>query len=245
MTSRRVVVILLLAMLALALMPSLALAGPGGSIAKALVSSFWGKVALAALTVFFLPVILWVMLREWRAERRAVKVLERLSAVDATLHPMRVRERIRECFLRVHSAWSKDQIAEASQVMTDWYWQNQELAHLRRWETEGLVNHCSVKSVGSIRPMHVEAQVVNGRVESATIVALISANMQDYLAERETGKVIEGDKEFKDVDTVWTLSLVGDALKVAQIEESYRSLTYAGQPNVVVGLEESAASRRA
>ena len=245
MTQRRIAVIVIIALLVLAVVPELALAGPGGSIAKAVVNSFWGKVALAALTLFFLPIILWVVLKEWRAERRAVKVLERLASVDMALHPMRVRDRIREAFLRVHTAWSKDQIVEASAIMTDWYWQNQELAHLRRWEKEGLVNHCSVKSVGRIRPLHVEAAVSGGRIESATIVAFISANMQDYLAEIGTGKVVEGDKAFKDVDTVWTFQLINGALKVAQIEESYLSLAYAGQPNVVIGLAEDAAPRRA
>ena len=93
--------------------------------------------------------------------------------------------------------------------------------------------------------LHVEAAVSGGRIESATIVAFISANMQDYLAEIGTGKVVEGDKAFKDVDTVWTFQLINGALKVAQIEESYLSLTYAGQPNVVIGLAEDAAPRRA
>jgi len=52
-----------------------ALAGPGGKIASAAFETFWGKMTLGALTIIFLPLIIWVLVREKLSERRARKDL--------------------------------------------------------------------------------------------------------------------------------------------------------------------------
>jgi len=44
--------------------PTLAFAGPGGKIAKAIAETFWGKVILIGLTIFFLPLIIYVLLED-------------------------------------------------------------------------------------------------------------------------------------------------------------------------------------
>jgi hypothetical protein len=41
-----------------------ALAGPGGKIARAAFETFWGRVALGFLTILFLPLIMYVIIRE-------------------------------------------------------------------------------------------------------------------------------------------------------------------------------------
>ena len=59
-----------------------ALAGPGGKIARAMFETFWGKVVLGLLTIFFLPLITYVIIREKIAERRARKFLSHMAQRD-------------------------------------------------------------------------------------------------------------------------------------------------------------------
>ena len=54
-------------------------AGPGGYIAKGLFKSFWGKILLGALTIIFLPLIVYIRLVEWRKERKIKKILNQLG----------------------------------------------------------------------------------------------------------------------------------------------------------------------
>ena len=48
----------------------------------------------------------------------------------------------------------------------------------------------------------------------------MSANMQDYLARKADGEVIEGSKKFKEVETLWTFELDNGKFKVANIDMS-------------------------
>lgn len=57
--------------------------------------------------------------------------------------------------------------------------------------------------------------------------------MQDYLVRLSDNMVVEGDKEFKDVESVWTFVLSRGKWVVQNIEESSMSLTYAGMENVL------------
>ncbi len=53
--------------------------------------------------------------------------------------------------------------------------------------------------------------------------------MQDYLADRATGVVVEGSKKFKELEHVWTFTLIEGAWRVTNIEEASFSLVYADQ----------------
>jgi len=81
-------------------------AGPGGKIAGALAESFGGRVVLAALVVLFLPVIVWVLVKESRARRRTLAALKRLAAVSDLLDWMRARDRITDCCRGVETIWT-------------------------------------------------------------------------------------------------------------------------------------------
>jgi len=50
-----------------------ALAGPGGKIARAMFETFWGKLLLAVLVIILSPLILYTVIKEKLAERRARK----------------------------------------------------------------------------------------------------------------------------------------------------------------------------
>lgn len=224
--NHRLLCLLALVVVAGLLVAEPALAGPGGKIARAVFETFWGRVALGLLTIVLLPIIVMVMIREKRAERRALGDLRYMAQLAPQFEWLKLRERVTECFQRVHAAWRKADVAEAAQWMTTWYWQNQQLAHLDRWESEGLRNVCNVKRIRRMRPLLFAHRNDGAEHEGSMVVVAIDAHMQDYLEERATGKVVEGSKNFKDVDTLWTFTLVDGRWVVSNIEEGELSLVY-------------------
>ena len=57
----------------LLLSPGFVWAGPGGKIARVVAETFWGKVILAGLTIIFLPLVLFVVFKEYKAKKTCVK----------------------------------------------------------------------------------------------------------------------------------------------------------------------------
>lgn len=204
-----------------------AMAGPGGKIARAAFETFWGRVALGVLTIVFLPLIAYVLFLEKLAERRTRKDLRFMAGYGSLFEWLKIQQRAKDCFLRVHSGWGKEDLSEASNWMTDWYWQNQQMAHLDRWKEEGLVNICDVKKITKIKPLLFVHRNQGGEHEDSMVVISISAKMKDYLEERATGKVVEGSKRYKEVETIWSLTLENGVWKVSDIEEDIMSTAYA------------------
>jgi CBS domain containing-hemolysin-like protein len=114
-----------------------AFAGPGGKIASAIFQTFWGKVLLFILAILFFPLILYTLVREYLAERHTLKDLRQLAKVNKLFDWLTLRDRITDCFYRIHTAWRKEDMTEASDWMTDWYWKNQQLVYLDQWAKEG------------------------------------------------------------------------------------------------------------
>jgi inner membrane protein import complex subunit Tim44-like protein len=216
--------------------PDAALAGPGGKIASGLAKTFWGKVVLGALAIVLFPVIVWVMVQEHRASKRAMRDLARLRALDPAFDWLTLKDRVTECFHRVHAAWRKEDMAQAADWMTEWYWQNQQLAHLNRWAEQGLVNHCTVKSVGRVRPLFLACREDDGDFSGSRLVVSITAKMEDYLQDRSSGKVVEGKKGYADTETVWTFALKRGLWRVAAIEDDSVTLMYARMANELPAL---------
>jgi len=225
---------LLIVALLLLLSPDAALAAPGGKIVSGMFKSFWGKILLLVLVIIFSPIIAYVLIREHFAQKRTLKLLKQLAAVDPNFDWIRLKDRVTDCYHRVHAAWRQEDMSEASEWMTGWYWQNQQLAFLNQWERDGLVNHCRVKSIGKIRPLFLRyEQNENGTSNGSRLVVSITANMEDYLAERATGKIVEGAKGYEDTEHVWTFDLRDGKWVVANIEEGSMSLSYAKMPSEV------------
>lgn len=204
-----------------------AIAGPGGFIAKALFETFWGKIVLVLLTIIFLPLIIYILAKEKIAEKRARKDLRYMSKYDSNFEWLRIKERASDCFYRIHSAWSKKDVSEAAEYMSDWYWKNQQLVFLDRWEREGLVNHCQVNKITEIKPVLFVHRNDGKPHEGSTLVISIRAFMKDYLAKKYTGEVVEGSKMLKNVVTIWSFTMTGDKWRVSNIEEDTFSVEYA------------------
>jgi hypothetical protein len=220
-----IMVVFLIAALFLYVDP--AFAGPGGRIAKAAFETFWGRVVLCILIIIFLPFIIYSYVREKLAERRAHKDLAFMSAYNSKFDWLKVRERAKDCFFRVHSGWENEDLSAVASWMTDWYWQNQQLMHLDRWKKEGLKNICNVKKITSIRPLLFVHRNRGNEHEDSMIVISIEAKLKDYLQDIKTEKVVEGSKRYKVVETIWSFTMENGEWKVSDIEEGFMSLTYA------------------
>lgn len=204
-----------------------ALAGPGGKIAQAAFETFWGKMILGVLIIIFLPLICYTIIKEKIAERRTRKDLRFMAGHSKLFEWLKIQERAKDCFYRVHSGWEKEDLSGISNWMTDWYWQNQQQVHLEKWKKQGLVNICEVKKIVNIKPLLFVHRNDSVEHEDSMMVISIEANMQDYLKDRNTGKVVEGSKKFKDVETIWSFTLENGQWKVSDIEEGEMSLAYA------------------
>jgi predicted lipid-binding transport protein (Tim44 family) len=216
-----------------------ALAGPGGKIASAAFETFWGRIILGVLTIFFLPLIIMVVVREKLAERRTRKDLRYMARYSPLFDWLKIQERAKDCFHRVHSGWGKEDLSGVSQWMTDWYWQNQQMAHLNRWKEEGLENICDVKKITNIRPLLFVHRNHDQGHEDSMVVISIEARMKDYLQERNSGKVVEGSKRYKEVETIWSFTVENGAWKVSDIEEDTMSLAYAKLVKELPAIEET------
>jgi len=213
------------------------LAGPGGKIARAAFETFWGRVVLGILTIVFLPYITYVVVKEKISERRARKDLRFMANYHSLFEWLKLQERAKDCFCRVHSGWQKEDLSEVSNWMTDWYWQNQQLAHLDRWKREGLINICDVKKITKIKPLLFVHRNQGEEHEDSMVVISIEANMKDYLQNRNTGKLVEGSKRYKSIETIWTFTLDNGVWKVSNIEEDCMSLEYAKLVNEIPQIE--------
>ncbi|ARU55692.1 MAG: Tim44-like domain-containing protein [Pseudomonadales bacterium] len=217
-----VVVIVVLALTAV----EPAMAGPGGKIARAAFETFWGRIILGILVLVFLPLITYMAIREKLAERRARKDLRFMAGYSAIFDWLAVQARAKDCFYRVHSGWEQADLSGVSGWMTEWYWQNQQQVHLERWEKEGLVNVCKVKKIRNLKPLLFVHRNQGEAHQDSMVVISIEAHMQDYLMHKGTGKVVEGSKRFKDVETIWSFTLEDGVWKVSDIEEDSMSMVY-------------------
>lgn len=212
--------------------PELAWAGAGGKIAKALSKSIWVRIGLAILAVIFLPLIIMGYIRERRKVKQTTADLALLSKKHQAFNFLALKPRITNVYTRVQAAWDKGMIDEASEWMDDWYWQNQKYVYLDRWESQGLKNIVNVKKVKKIKPLHV-AYSGEPNAEDSRLVVEITAEMQDYLVNMETKMVVEGDREFKDVENIWTFVYRNGRWVVENIEEATEFSTYLRLENVV------------
>lgn len=208
------------------------LAAPGGKIANAFFKSFWGKLILGILTIVFLPFILIQMFRESRKVKATKKALQQLATLDDNFEILKLKARVSGVFNQVHRAWSKEDMAQASELMTDWYWQNQQLVYLNAWEEEGLVNICRVREVNEVKPILVKA-TQEPNFENSRVSFSISAEIEDYLKERDSDRIVQGAKGFDDEESIWTFVLQNGNWLLENINQEGAYSEFVKMPNVV------------
>ena len=232
MKHQRTLLLVGLTLLFICLFAIEAWAGPGGKIAKALFTTFWGKVLLIVLTIIFLPFILYSRIRQYFKVRRTMAILQQLAARDRHFDWMSLKNRVTDIFTRTHRAWGKEDMSEVSSFSTSWYWQNQQLVHLDRWKEQGLVNKSELRKINSLMPLFVRHSGLPGAEDSILVVG-IDANQEDYLMQRDSGLVVEGKKGFQDVETVWSFRLHQGEWLLDNIEQLEFWLSYVRMPNEV------------
>ena len=220
--------------------PAMAMAGPGGKIAKAIFETFWGKIILAGLTIIFLPLIIYVVIKEHLAKKRVLHDLAVVAGRIPDFDWIKLRKRVQDCFYRVHAAWEKSDVSEAAQWMTDWYWQNQQMVFLDRWERDGLVNICEVDKINLIKPILFSFRSdEQSPGEGSELAVLIEAHMTDYLMRKSDGKVVEGSRKKKDVERVWSFTYTTGRWVVSSIDDGANSLEYVEMMKSVPKIEEA------
>lgn len=202
-------------------------AGPGG-IVKAVTKSFWGQVGIGVLVIIFLPIIIWYNATRLRHISRVKKDLQRLAAVYPQYRWLDVRDRATAIFSWVWSAWSQQKMSMALNHTTHWYWQNQQLI-LDQYERNGLENVCQLVSVKGVTPLyvqHIDDETGNG----SRVVVSIEATVVDYVKDKQTGKIVQGDNKAGDLETIWTLMWDNGLWKLNLIEDETKESAYFGLP---------------
>ena len=155
---------------------------------------------------------------------------------------IKIRKRIQDCFHRVHASWEKNDVSEASEWMTDWYWQNQQTVFLDRWERDGLINICEVDKINYIKPILFSFRGDDKRPgQGSELAVLIEAKMKDYLERKRDGKLVEGCRKKKDVVRIWSFTYENDKWVVSNIDEESSSLEYISMMKTVPKIEEALA----
>ena len=214
--------------------------GPGGQIAKIIANTFWGKMLLSLLSFILLPVGIYMYLKQKLAERRAYRDLRSMAQYNPNFEWRWAKQRIMDCFHQVHCAWEDEDLSGACEYITDWYWQNRQLAHLDRWHREGLRNIREVKKVLTVRPLLFIHRNDDAAHEGSLLVVSITANTKDYLVHLETGNVVEGDRKFKDHETIWSFKLIDGQWRVSNIEEIGCEFSYIYQAKSMTRVKDAA-----
>jgi hypothetical protein len=207
-------------------------AGPGGFIAKAITKTLWGKILLILLGIVFLPLILYVVLREKIGVYRAKKVLAKMSVLNKDFQWLNIEKSVKNTYTRVHVAWNHEDMAEVSALVSSWYWQNQQLIFLDEWKSRNLKNVCHLKSVGVIKPLFVEVSE-NENLEGTRIAFSITGELEDYLMDRQSRKVVEGSTGYQEVEKVWIMEYENGTWILDDIREGTMSLAFAKLGNIV------------
>ncbi|WP_417875584.1 hypothetical protein [Winogradskyella sediminis] len=207
-------------------------AGPGGTIAKGLFKTWWGKLILAALCIVLFPLIAYTYTVEYFAIKKSKKQLNALGTQNKEFMWLNLEKTVKNIFTRVYLAWEREDMAEVSEYMNHWYRQNQQTVYLDKWKRENLKNVCQLDKINSVKPLYLE--ITNDKnLEGSKIAFLISANIKDYLKDRTTHQIIQGKNVYGDEEKIWVLEYTEGKWLLDDIQEGTYSLTFAKLKNVV------------
>lgn len=231
-SNTRILLIFAFIVLCFTLDPEWALAGPGGTIAKGLFKTWYGKLLMVVLTIVLLPLIIYINMKEFFVTRKNKKILNQLGVINRDFTWLTLNKSVKNAFQRVYLAWNREDMQEVSELVSSWYWQNQQIVHLDEWKRRNLKNECRLKSVGSIKPLHLDI-TDEPNLEGSRIAFSITASVEDYLIHRETKKVVEGKRGFGDEEKIWIMEYANGQWKLDDIQEGSMSLAFARTENSI------------
>tara|TARA_R110000868_G_scaffold5480_8_gene33025 strand:- start:3876 stop:4529 length:654 start_codon:yes stop_codon:yes gene_type:complete len=207
-------------------------AGPGGTVVKAIFKTWWGKVLMSIIGIILLPLIIYVYFREFLAIKKCKKELLVLGKKNRDFSWLNLDKNVRNIFSRVYIAWNNQDLKEASSYISHWYWQNQQLVHLDEWKKENLVNVCKVDGIKSVKPLYLEI-TDEANLEGSRIAFLITANIMDYLKNKDTNKIVQGSSKFDDEEKIWVMEYTDGKWVLDDIQDGQLSLAFAKTKNVI------------
>ena len=207
-------------------------AGPGGTIAKGLFKTWWGKLLLAVLVIVFFPLIVYTYTVEFFAVRKTKKQLNQLGLKNKDFSWLNLEKNVHNIFTRVYLAWENEDMKEVSEYVNHWYWQNQQTVHLDKWKQENLKNVCKLDKIKSVKPLYIEISDEEN-LEGSKIAFVISANIKDYLKDRTTHRIVQGKNEYGDEEKVWILEYKDGKWLLDDIRDGNFSLAFAKMKNVI------------
>ena len=207
-------------------------AGPGGTIAKSLFKTWWGKLLLFALIIIFLPLIIYAQVIEFFAVKKCKKQLTQIGLKNKDFSWLNLEKNVSNILTRVYLAWNNENMKEVQQYVNHWYWQNQKTVHLDKWKSQNLKNVCNLESIYKIKPLYIEISSEDN-YEGSKIAFSIDANVEDYLVNRDTRKVVEGKKGFEHDEKIWILEYSEGKWLLDDIRDGKLSLAFAKLENVI------------
>jgi hypothetical protein len=207
-------------------------AGPGGTVVKAIFKTWWGKILMSIVAILFLPLTLYVYFREFFAVKNCKKQLLKLGQRNKDFSWLNLDKNVRNIFSRVYIAWNNQDLKEASTYISHWYWQNQQLVHLDEWKKENLKNVCKVDGIKSVKPLYLEISEEEN-LEGSRIAFLITANIMDYLKDKDTNKIVQGSNKFDDEEKIWIMEYTNGNWLLDDIQDGQLSLAFAKTKNII------------
>ena len=207
-------------------------AGPGGYIAKGLFKTFWGKILLSALAIILLPLLVYIRLVEYRKARKIKKILNKIALTNRAFSWMQLEKEYSNIIRRVYNAWTNEDMGEVKQYVNNWYWQNQQLVFLEQWKRENLKNVSRLKVIEKLKPLYLEL-TTNDNWEGTRIAVLVQVDAEDYLMDRDTQKVVQGNKGYQNLEYIWMFQYTDGKWLLDDIQEGNLSLQFAKLEDVV------------
>ena len=214
-----------LAVVVLVAFPDVAMAAPGG-IVKTAAKSPIVRILFALACLVFFPFIIYYMVRRATAVRRTRAALAQLQTQYPQYRWLELKDRITQVFNWTWSGWTQQKMSVAEGHATPWYIQNQQL-QLEDWDRRGVENVCHVEKINDIVPLFV-SHVGDG--ENARLVVSITAKVVDYLRDKGSGAVVQGDTKAADLETIWTFVWHEGAWRLNLIETSDAEFAYLKMP---------------
>lgn len=206
-----------------------AIAGPGGIIKEAS-KTLWGQIVMVGILLFFAPLIIWYSIKRHILIKRTRKLLQQIALSDNRFEWIELKDRLTQVFYWVHTAWDQQKMALAKDHVSDWYMKNQQFL-LDKWEKEGLENKVSNVKIKSITPLYLVQNIKDDNKNRITVE--IEAEMRDFMIDKNTGKVVEGDKILGDVTTIWSFIWQNGHWVLNLIEADEMSMEYLSEKNKI------------
>lgn len=85
---------------------------------------------MVVLTIVLLPLIIYINMKEFFVTRKNKKILNQLGVINRDFTWLTLNKSVKNAFQRVYLAWNREDMQEVSELVSSWYWQNQQIVHL-------------------------------------------------------------------------------------------------------------------